>query len=234
MNDQASDPLAALAATDFIDADHPTIRAFAAEVIGDLTDPREKAVALYYAVRDRLRYDPYTVDLSDHALKASTTLAAGRGWCQPKATLLAAACRAVGVPARVGFADVKNHLSTERLRQVMQTDTYYWHGYTAILLDGRWVKATPAFNIELCRKFQLQPLEFDGREDSIYHPFDLSGNRHMEYVNLRGDFDDVPITAIREDFARYYPRMMGLDTAANSGADFDADVEAEIAAQPRG
>ncbi|WP_295679559.1 transglutaminase family protein [uncultured Nevskia sp.] len=230
MNDQASDTLAALAATDFIDADHPMIRAFAAEVIGDLTDPREQAVALYYAVRDRLRYDPYTVDLSDHALKASTTLAAGRGWCQPKATLLAAACRAVGVPARVGFADVKNHLSTERLRQVMQTDTYYWHGYAAILLDSRWVKATPAFNIELCQKFQLQPLEFDGREDSIYHPFDLSGNRHMEYVNLRGDFDDVPITAIREDFARYYPQMMGLDTAAN----FDADVEAEIATQPRG
>lgn len=229
MNDQASVPQAALAATSFIDADHPAVRAFAAEVTGELRDPREKAVALYYAVRDRIRYDPYAVDLSDHGLRASTVLLAGRGWCQPKATLLAAACRAVGVPARVGFADVRNHLSTERLRQLLQTDVYYWHGYTAILLDGRWVKATPAFNIELCSKFQLQPLEFDGREDSIYHPFDLSGNRHMEYVHLRGNFDDVPIDEIRDDFARHYPQMMGIDATA----DFDADVDAEVANQRR-
>lgn len=227
------DTTAALAATAFIDADHPAIRAFAAEVVGALIDPRDKAVALYYAVRDRLRYDPYSIDLSDHGLKASTTLLAGRGWCQPKATLLAAACRAVGVPARVGYADVRNHLSTARLRQVMQTDTYYWHGYTAILLDGRWVKATPAFNIELCTKFQLAALDFDGREDSIYQPYDLSGNRHMEYVLRRGDFDDVPIAAIRADFARYYPQMMGLDSVA-AGADFDTDVEAEVATQPQG
>lgn len=51
---------------------------------------------------------------------------------------------------------------------------------TAIHLDGRWVKSTPAFNIELCEKFGLRPAEFDGAADSIYHPFELAGNRHME------------------------------------------------------
>ena len=225
------DLTAALAATDFIDADHPAIRAFAAEVVGGLVDPREKAVALYYAVRDRLRYDPYSIDLSDHGLKASTALLAGRGWCQPKATLLAAACRAVGIAARVGYADVRNHLSTARMRELLQSDLYYWHGYTSIQLDGHWVKATPAFNIELCSKFGLAPLDFDGRENSIYQAYDLSGKRHMEYVQLRGDFDDVPIAAIRADFARYYPRMMGIDGVV-AGADFDADVDAET--QPPG
>jgi len=207
-----------------IDADHPAITAFAAEVVGDRTDARAKAIALYYAVRDRIRYDPYAIDLTDQGLKASTALMAGRGWCVPKAALLAAVCRAAGVPAKVGFADVKNHLSTERLRQTMQTDVFYWHGYTAILLDGVWVKATPAFNIELCEKFQLQPLEFDGREDSIYHPFDLNGNRHMEYLNLRGEMADVPAATLRSEFARVYPYLMKLD----ANADFGADVEAEV------
>lgn len=224
---------AALAATAFIDADHPAIRAFTAEVVGALRDPRDQAVALYYAVRDRLRYDPYRVDMSDHALKASTTLLSGRGWCQTKATLLAAACRAVGVPARVGYADVRNHLSTARMRELLQSDLYYWHGYTSILVEGHWVKATPAFNIELCSKFGLAPLDFDGREDSIYQPYDLSGNRHMEYVLRRGEFDDVPIAAIREDFIRYYPRMMGLEGSTAEG-DFEADVDAEVATPPRG
>ena len=146
---------------------------------------------MYYAVRDRIRYDPYAIDPSDAGLKASTTLLAGRGWCVPKAGLFAAVCRVAGVPARVGFADVKNHLSTERLRQTMQTDVFYWHGYAAILLDGQWRKATPAFNVELCEKFALQPLEFDGHEDSIYHPFDLNGNRHMEYLNQCCEMADV-------------------------------------------
>ena len=208
-----------------IDADHPAVIAFARECVGDLRDPREKAVALYYAVRDRIRYDPYQIDLSDDGLKASTTLLAGRGWCVPKAALLAAACRVVGVPARVGFADVKNHLSTERLRQSMQTDVFHWHGYTSILLDGQWRKATPAFNIELCEKFALKALEFDGREDSIYHPFDLNGNRHMEYLKLRGEMADVPAALLRSEFEQLYPQMQRLDR----DADFAADVDAEIA-----
>ena len=88
----------------------------------------------------------------------------------------------VGIPARVGFADVRNHLSTARMREVMQTDVFYWHGYTDICIDGAWRKATPAFNVGLCERFDLLPLEFDGRADSLYHPFDRHGHRHMEYV----------------------------------------------------
>lgn len=213
-----------LRATRFIDADHPAVRAFAAQAIGAATDARERAIRLYYAVRDGFRYDPYGVDLGDHSLTASTVLEVGRGWCVTKASLLAAACRAVGVPARVGYADVKNHLSTERLRQSMKTDIFHWHGYTSILLDGAWRKATPAFNIELCTRFRLKPLEFDGREDSIYHAFDEAGNRHMEYLRFRGEFDDVPVATIRSEFARLYPDFKEM----NHGADFSADVAAEL------
>ena len=149
---------ACLAATTMVDSEHPAIRDYALQHSAGHKDARSRAVALYYAVRDGIRYDPYGLDLSEAGLRASTTLAAGRGWCVPKAVLLAAACRAIGIPAALGYADVRNHLSTERMRQQMQTDVFYWHGYTAILLDGRWVKATPAFNIELCEKFRIHVL----------------------------------------------------------------------------
>ena len=158
-------------------------------------------------------------------MRASTTLAAGRGWCVPKAVLLAAACRAIGIPAALGYADVRNHLSTARMRQQMQTDVFYWHGYTAILLDGRWLKATPAFNVELCDKFRIRALEFDGRKDSIYHPLDLDGRQHMEYLAYRGEFADVPLDDMVADFRKYYPAV-SEDLAQG---DFDRDVNVETA-----
>lgn len=211
-----------LEATPTLDSHHPEVVELARSVGGASEDPRERAVALYYAVRDRIRYDPYQAALPPETLRASATLRAGRGWCVAKAVLLAAACRALAIPARLGFADVRNHLSTQRMREHMKTDVFYWHGYTSIHLGGRWVKATPAFNVELCEKFRLAPLEFDGREDSIYQPFDLEGNRHMEYVNQRGEFADVPFEAMLETFRVHYPGL-----GAWRSADFDRDVERE-------
>jgi transglutaminase-like putative cysteine protease len=149
----------------------------------------------------------------------------------PKAVLLAAVCRAAGIPARLGFADVRNHLSTERMRKNMETEIFYWHGYTDIWIDGAWRKATPAFNLSLCQKFGLLPLDFDGRADSIYHPFDASGNRHMEYVAQRGAFNDLPLDEIMVDFRIHYPRWiadMALAQPVEAQADFMAEVQAEV------
>ena len=215
-----------LAPTALIDSDHPAVVDFArAHARG--ADVHERAVALYYAVRDGFRYDPYRIDLSPRGMRASTVIETGYGWCVPKGALLAAVCRAAGIPARVGYADVRNHLSTERMRQVMQTDVFFWHGYADILIDGRWLKATPAFNIELTERFGLLPLEWDGASDSIYHPFDKAGHRHMEYVHQRGSFDDMPLAAIVDDFWRHYPRLMALQGVMRA-ADFEADVEREV------
>ena len=219
---------AALAPTALIDSDHPAVIAFAREhAVG--ADDRERAVALTYAVRDGFRYDPYRIDLSVAGMRASSVLAQGYGWCVPKAALLAAAARAAGIPARVGYADVRNHLSTERLRRMVQTDLFVWHGYTDLWIEGRWVKATPAFNLSLCERFGLLPLDFDGRADSIYHPFDKAGNRHMEYVAMHGAFDDVPLQRILDAFAVHYPKMP-LQNSVQEG-DFAADAAAERAAR---
>jgi len=207
-----------------IDSDHPAVSAFAREHAAG-RDDRERAVALYLAVRDGVRYDPYRIDLSPHGMCASTTLLQGFGWCVPKAVLLAAVARAAGIPARLGFADVKNHMTTEKLRQSMGSDLFVWHGYTELWIDGAWRKATPAFNLSLCEKFGLLPLDFDGVHDSLYHPYDRAGQRHMEYVHQRGSFDDLPLEAITQTFAEVYP---GLGRTVLEG-DFGADGAREAA-----
>ncbi len=208
--------------TEMIDALHPAVAAFSKEHTKGVVHPKAQAVKLYYAVRDGIRYDPYTIDMSVDGMRASTTLGNGRGWCVPKAALLAACCRQMGIPAKLGFADVRNHLSTERMRATMKSDLFCWHGYTSIYLDEKWVKATPAFNVELCERFRLIPLDFDGENDSIYHPFDRLGNKHMEYVRERGEYADVPLAEIKADFPRYFS-----DHPQWGDFDFDKEVDAE-------
>ena len=216
-----------LAPTALIDSDHPDVIAFAREHAAGHS-VRERAVALTLAVRDRFLYDPYRIELTPAGMRASTVIANGYGWCVPKAALLAAVCRASGIAARVGFADVRNHLSTERMRQTMKTDLFVWHGYTEIFIDGAWRKATPAFNLSLCEKFGLHPLDFDGVHDSLYHPFDRAGNRHMEYVRQRGSFDEVPLAEITADFRVVYQGMwLPGEQGTLQAADFARDVDRE-------
>ena len=229
MNTQLT-PQECLAPGRFIDSEHPDIRTLAETLTDPAADAVENAVAIYYWVRDKVRYNPYLAGDSPEDYLASATLKVREGWCVTKALLLAALCRAAGIPARVGYADVRNHLSTERLRQSMQTDVFYFHGYTSLFLDGRWVKATPAFNIELCEKFGLRPLEFNGREDSLYHEFDVAGNRHMEYLHERGEYLDLPFEELMATMHAHYPLLMRLSRAAHESdaSSWETDVEREI------
>lgn len=225
---------ATLTTTDFLDFEHPAVQDFVARTAGDADDDLEITLRLYYAVRDQIRYDPYSVDTHPHSYRASATLTSGRGWCVPKAILLAACCRAKGIPARLGYADVKNHLTSKRLRESMKTDVFAWHGYTSIFLGGKWVKATPAFNIELCEKANIHPLEFNGREDSIYHEFDRAGQKHMEYLRYRGEFDDLPLARMLEDFKRLYGTgVTEMETHNDDAPSFADDVAEEATANEK-
>ena len=208
-----------------VQSDDDAVVGFSRRAIGTETRATEQAVLLYYAVRDQIRYDGYDLDISETGLSARRNLELGHGWCVSKAILLAACCRSLGIPARLGYADVRNHLSTRKMREKMGTDIFFWHGYTSIYLNGRWLKATPAFNLELCHKFQLRPLDFDGTEDSIYHPFDLEGRRHMEYIQERGEYAEPPIQAIRDTYEQNYPKWKMTGEAIVG--DFDSDVAIE-------
>ncbi len=219
--------------TRFIDSDHRAVVAFAERACADVGTQRERAVALFFAVRDGIRYDPYAALASPERFKASTTVELAANFCIPKAILLAAAARAVAIPARLRFADVRNHLATRRLLSLLGTDVFVFHGYTELLLGGRWVKATPTFNLSLCEKFGVLPLDFDGRHDAIFHPFDRWGQRHMEYLRDRGSHADLPFDEMIRAFRAAYPqlfdrrgRFLGLGTPRD---DFEAQAAEEAA-----
>jgi transglutaminase-like putative cysteine protease len=209
-----------LHATSFIDYSDPAIQAFAHKAVAGAHTARDKAVALYGAVRDSIQYDPYVDFLDPDVFRASAVLDAGKGFCVGKSAVLAAAARASGIPARPGYADVRNHLTSKRLRETVG-DTFYWHSYTELNVDGKWVKCTPAFDAALCERAKIAPLEFDGVNDSLFHPFDRTGRQHMEYLKDRGAFADVPFETIVSDFKKFYPKLLA---ASPSAANFRDEV----------
>ncbi len=221
-----SDPQHFLHPTYFMDFEHPEVRAFAESRTEGARSDIEKAVALFYAVRDGIRYSPYALKVEPEAYRASHTLRAGVGWCVPKGILMAAAARAVGIPARPGYADVLNHLATKRFRRMMGTDVFSYHGYVELWLGERWLKVTPVFNIELCEKFGVLPQEFDGVNDTLFQEFDASGRKHMEYIKEHGAYDDLPLSEILTDFdVRYHDYMIAVRKGLVG--DFLAEAAAE-------
>jgi transglutaminase-like putative cysteine protease len=221
----------------YVDSDAPAVIDFARRATAGARDEVDRAVRLYYAVRDSIVYTPYCDFRSEDTFRASACLGRGSGFCVGKAAVLAAAARAVGIPARVGFADVRNHLTTPRLRELMGgTDVFYFHGYAELHVAGRWVKATPAFDRGLCDRFGVRPLEFDGRADALLHPYDAAGRRHMEYVEDRGPAADVPAAVIMETFARCYPAL-SAHRPSPSATRFRQEAQqarGEAAPEPRG
>jgi len=183
--------------TAILDCDHPAVIHFAANIAGKTeNDPVKTAVRLYYAVRDGIRYDPYVPFHRSAHYRASNIIKWRRGYCVGKAALLCAVARARGIPCRLGFATVRNHLASEKLIAHIGSDHFVYHGYVEFWLNRRWVKATPAFNAELCELHHVDPLEFDGHSDAIYQSFNRDHKRYIEYLADHGTFDDVPVAAI--------------------------------------
>ena len=193
--------------TEFLDFDQKSVREFAETNTIGAKNETEKAVKLYYAVRDGFQYNPYILDLRREGLKASDLLTRKRGYCVEKAVLLAASVRAVGVPSRLSFYIVRNHIATEKLEQILQKNYLVFHGAAEMFLDGKWLKTTPAFNKNLCKYLGVEPLEFDGREDSIFQEYDKSGNVFMTYLHEYGDFADLPYQLYLDELRKHYPHI---------------------------
>ncbi len=213
--------------TFFVDSDSAPVREFAASALRGFEDasPTAKAVRLFDVVRDRIKYDPFNIGVTPDDYRASTVAQRPSNYCVPKAILLAAVLRAAGIPAAPGFADVKNHLNSVKLADLMGTDLFIYHGYVALWLDGRMFKVTPAFNTELCQRFGVRELVFDGKSDALFHEFDTKNRRHMEYVNDRGWFVDPPIDQLLNDFHVTYPKLWekGVSATEAASAEFAPD-----------
>lgn len=196
-----------LKSTEFINAYHPAVQDFVEEVTHGAKDTIEKVERLYYAVRDGFRYDPYRLDFSKEAMKASSLLKRDYGYCIEKSCLFAAACRVIGVPSRLGFANVRNHIGTAKLGAVLQTDVLVFHGYAEIFLNGKWIKVTPVFNKELCEKLNVIPLEFNPDGDSVFQEYDQNGGLFMEYLHQYGHFEDIPYEFFIDELIKNYPHL---------------------------
>ena len=196
-----------LTPTEIIDSDSKIIIDYAMSVIKDADDdPISRAINLYYAVRDGIWYDPYLPFYRPEHYRASNVLRRGRAFCIGKAGLLCALGRACGIPSRLGFADVHNHLATRQLIDYLGSNIFSFHGFMEFYLEGKWVKATPAFNKELCRKARVTPLEFNGREDSIFQPYNEEKKLFMEYITDHGTYADIPVDQIVEAWRTTYGR----------------------------
>lgn len=212
--------------TQYFDFSHPSVQSVVSQVTSSA--PLEQVLELYYLVRDGYRYNPYTFADGEKAFYASYAASGDQAYCIPKSSLMVAACRALGIPARLGLADVKNHLSSERLIEFLGTDLFVMHGYVEVFVNDAWVKCTPVFNKELCEKFNVLPLEFDGLTDSIFHPFTEDGKPHMEYVRDHGTFAELPAAFILDSVKKAYPgvRMLKEQHADHS---LEKDIENSIA-----
>ena len=193
-----------LTPTHIIDSDHPTLREYAMRTVGSSLDPIDRAMKLFRAVRDDIRYDPYSPFYLPEHYQASWVFQRGRSFCVPKASLLCALGRVCGIPSRVGFATVRNHLATQQLLDFMGSDLFVYHGFVEFYLERKWVKATPAFNRELCWRHGVDPLEFNGREDALFQPFNSRNEKFMDYLEYTGTYADIPVSAIVEGWEEAY------------------------------
>ncbi|MFF8964389.1 transglutaminase family protein [Streptomyces globisporus] len=203
--------------TAFLDYETDAVQEFIDHVVDDRSaDRRTNAVKLYYAVRDTVDYEVYGADLSVTGLKASSTALARSGFCLHKSALYAAAVRALGIPSRLVYGDVRNHLASPRLLAHIGGDVFF-HGLTQVYLEGAWVKATPVFNKLLCKLYGMQALEFDGRGDSLHHPYGQEGGA-MEFVKDHGTFDDLPYEFVMASMRRSHPRFVEGDGTVSGGS----------------
>ncbi|HEY2699867.1 MAG TPA: transglutaminase-like domain-containing protein [Pseudonocardiaceae bacterium] len=205
-----------LAVTEFLDHDHPGIQEFVARATGEST--LDKAISLYKKVRDGVHYEVYGADLSREGLRASTVLRRGAGMCIHKSVLYASALRAIGVPSRLVFTDVRNHLASPQLTALIGGDVFTYHCLVSVQLGGTWVRATPVFNRLLCKLYKIAPLEFDGTQDSLHHPFDLSGRRHMEFVRQHGEFADLPYDRLLSGLRAAHPGIFATEDTFTTGS----------------
>lgn len=191
--------------TVYLDFNNPIFDHFF-DNLPDNLDTKNSAIWLYNQVKDGFLYDPYHLNLRPEALQASTIISKNRAWCVEKSILLAALARKIGIPSKLGFAVVTNHIGVEKLAVYLKRPEIVFHGYVSLYLHGKWVKCTPAFDKRICRISQVEPLFFDGENDSLFQAY-AADQRFMEYNHFYGEFQDLPIQLMHQEMQSYYPHL---------------------------
>ncbi len=196
-----------LDSTYFFDIESDVIQALVADYKGEELSHKEKTIALYNKIRDDWWYDPYSISLTKENYKASAIGKKTKGNCVEKSIILIACLRALGIPARLHLGKVKNHIAVEKLTEKFGSNELTPHGMVNVYLNGEWLKMSPAFNDKLCEKFNVEPLEFDGENNSFLQQYNGEGSLFMEYVDDYGYFEDVPLNFMIQKLKEHYPHI---------------------------
>lgn len=182
--------------TPTIDCDNELIKEKARNLTENQKDVAGKAQSLFYFVRDEISYSIYVLSDLPEYYRASRTMENGEGFCIQKAVLMAALARAVGIPARLCLAAIRNHQAPAKVTELFRGNLFPTHGYNELYIEGKWIKAAPTFNLKLCQKNRFIPVEFDGKHDVTLPSRNLDGELHIEYIQDHGHFDDLPFDLI--------------------------------------
>jgi len=196
----------------FFDYTHESIKHIVKDLINVKISKKEKALKLYYIVRDGWRYNPSRISFVAEDLKASVIAKKEEGHCIDKSIIYISCLRALNIPARIGMAKIKNHIGTEKLEEKFGTNILTPHGYVEVFLNNKWIKATPAFNKELCAYYNVSALDFDGENDSIFQEYSKSNEKFMEYIEDYGTFEDFPVEFVKRNMRQYYPSIFDDDS----------------------
>jgi hypothetical protein len=193
--------------TEFFDFDKKDVYEKAHEITKGLKSDKEKAISLFYWVRNEIKYNMMTYIPKIKAnFKASETLRRGDGFCVSKSILLSSFARAIGIAARIHLVDLINHKISQKVIDFMGTNVMHYHGYSEFYLNNKWIKLTPTFDPETAIKGKFLPMvEFDGENDAIFPKFDNEGKPFGEYIMDRGIHADLPLDDIDKVFSEKYP-----------------------------
>ncbi|MBY9010511.1 MAG: transglutaminase domain-containing protein [Candidatus Lokiarchaeota archaeon] len=194
---------------EFFNFDKKFVRDKAIEITEGLESESDKAKALFYWVRDKIKYNMHSYIPSVKAnFKASVTLRRKNGFCVSKSVLLSTFARVNGIPARIHLVDLINHKISQKIVDFMETNVMHYHGYSELYLNNKWVKLTPSFDPGTALKGGFFPMvEFDGENNATFAPFDNEGNKFGEYVKDRGVHADLPLKEIEIVFNEKYPKF---------------------------
>lgn len=195
--------------TEFFNFDKKEVYEKALEITKGIASEKEKAIKLFYWVRNEIKYNMMTYNPKIKAnFKASVTLRRGDGFCVSKSILLSSFARAVGIPARIHLVDLINHKISQKVIDLMGTNVMYYHGYSEFYLNNKWIKLTPSFDTNTAIKGGFLPMvEFDGEHDAVFPKFDNEGNPFGEYLTDRGIHADLPLSDIEKLFLEKYPKI---------------------------
>lgn len=197
--------------TRLIDYHHPAILAQSTKLTQACQSPAEKARAIFYFIRDEIRYD-FRLKYTPVEYQASHILQAGGGFCTQKAILFCALARSSGIPAGIYFYDIIDHSLTDFFASLLRTRTLFHHGIAALFLDGKWLKYDATLDPQLSIRKNYVLVDFFPDRDCLLPVNTKRGEKHIEYTTDFGLFADVSFEMIMEWMQAGYPHLLARRT----------------------